>query len=527
MNQNVIVNENVISSVFLTVQSAQSVQITLRFLTPEMSSFQLFGQTSSISVQNCSLNVSIKNQITFGGLICIKCNVLIEQSITTFAANGLNVSGLVVEATQYIEMLNSLVMLRTQAEHAAAIIVQIFESISFQISQCNISAYFFNPQLNNAILSSSCSKTVEISLNKVQICANIENNLGQASKDVTVQGQTSINCILCGSQYISYGLCVDLLINGKIRNDQLECEQPFIFNGSNCICEQGFIINGSQCINLVDKLTGIEDSQQQHTLKLQTINSEINTEKADISNLIANVTSLKSSIIVINNNISSFNSNIETLNTETITHTSQITTLNSQIQTLNSNITNIYRNISLINTEISTVNSEIVAINNNISAINSLISDQQNLIKQMNVTIQHQQNIITNLTAQISCVSNNGFQYTNGLCAKVTCPIPGQQSINGICQCTNINSIIQDNVCICPQNSIVISGVCTCSITGQYVINGSCNCYTSMAARNKYDKNNIGLINQYEFVYYIYIKIIFSFCRMCISVRFLIQNIAK
>ncbi|CAL6109506.1 Extracellular_nuclease [Hexamita inflata] len=35
--------------------------------------------------------------------------------------------------------------------------------------------------------------------------------------------------------------------------------------------------------------------------------------------------------------------------------------------------------------------------------------------------------------------------------------------------------------------------------------------HSDMAARNKYDKNNIGLINQYEFVYYIYIKIIFLF----------------
>ncbi|CAL5992375.1 Conserved_hypothetical protein [Hexamita inflata] len=67
----------------------------------------------------------------------------------------------------------------------------------------------------------------------------------------------------------------------------------------------------------------------------------------------------------------------------------------------------------------------------------------------------------------------------NGSCVQVSCAIQGQQSINGICQCTNINEIVQGSSCVCPINASVIGNACLCNIiTGQVMVSGQCVCPT-------------------------------------------------
>ncbi|CAL5987507.1 Conserved_hypothetical protein [Hexamita inflata] len=66
----------------------------------------------------------------------------------------------------------------------------------------------------------------------------------------------------------------------------------------------------------------------------------------------------------------------------------------------------------------------------------------------------------------------------NGTCVQVQCAISGQQSINGICQCVNINSIVKTGSCECPVNSQVVGIACVCSIVGQTMLNGQCVCQT-------------------------------------------------
>ncbi|CAL6027312.1 Conserved_hypothetical protein [Hexamita inflata] len=125
---------------------------------------------------------------------------------------------------------------------------------------------------------------------------------------------------------------------------------------------------------------------------------------------------------------------------------------------------------------------------NNISILNTTIQNLSQQIREMNNSLQYQNEIITqqkqlvdNLTQQLNCTSSQGYSLINGSCIQVTCAISGQQSINGICQCTNINSIIQQNSCVCPANSNVIGTACVCSIIGQTMQNGKCICSTNGA----------------------------------------------
>ncbi|CAL6010509.1 Conserved_hypothetical protein [Hexamita inflata] len=118
---------------------------------------------------------------------------------------------------------------------------------------------------------------------------------------------------------------------------------------------------------------------------------------------------------------------------------------------------------------------------NNVSQLqNTIINFNDSLTKQQQI-IEQQQNLINNLTQQINCSSNSGYSMVNGSCVQVSCAISGQQSINGICQCVNINSLVQAGSCVCPVNSQVVGIVCVCSISGQNMKNGQCVCSTTGA----------------------------------------------
>ncbi|CAL6000905.1 Conserved_hypothetical protein [Hexamita inflata] len=79
---------------------------------------------------------------------------------------------------------------------------------------------------------------------------------------------------------------------------------------------------------------------------------------------------------------------------------------------------------------------------------------------------------------QINCTNSYGYAIVNGSCIQSSCSILGQQRINGICQCTIINSIVKDGSCICPVNSQEIGSVCVCTIIGSSIQNGVCTCST-------------------------------------------------
>ncbi|CAL6027362.1 Conserved_hypothetical protein [Hexamita inflata] len=141
----------------------------------------------------------------------------------------------------------------------------------------------------------------------------------------------------------------------------------------------------------------------------------------------------------------------------------------------------IFNNISSLNTTIRNLTQQLQNVNNSLLLKNEIIEQQ---LQQQNLIIEQQKKLVDNLTQQLNCTSNYGYSIVNGSCIQVTCAISGQQSINGICQCTNINSIVQSGSCVCPANSIVIGTACICSIIGQTMLNGQCVCSTNGAFVN-------------------------------------------
>ncbi|CAL6047493.1 Hypothetical_protein [Hexamita inflata] len=69
------------------------------------------------------------------------------------------------------------------------------------------------------------------------------------------------NCqSICDSNnlYI-YGICSDKLVNGQHfeLNNTIQCVEPFIFDGNQCICKELYFLNGSVCFNLVHTLNDL------------------------------------------------------------------------------------------------------------------------------------------------------------------------------------------------------------------------------------------------------------------------------
>ncbi|CAL6025536.1 Conserved_hypothetical protein [Hexamita inflata] len=131
----------------------------------------------------------------------------------------------------------------------------------------------------------------------------------------------------------------------------------------------------------------------------------------------------------------------------------------------------IYNNISIFNNSIKILNQNLSLRLNNVD---------DSILKQAQI-IDQQLNLINNLTQQINCTSNYGYSMINGSCVQVTCAISGQQSINGICQCMNINSVVQAGSCVCPVNAQIIGTACVCTFSGQTMQNGACSCSTTGA----------------------------------------------
>ncbi|CAL6042813.1 Hypothetical_protein [Hexamita inflata] len=138
----------------------------------------------------------------------------------------------------------------------------------------------------------------------------------------------------------------------------------------------------------------------------------------------------------------------------------------------------IYNNITQLNASIllnlTQSQNQISNLIQNINNLSQIVNKNQNSIQNQNITIFDQQKIIDQLKQQTTCTNNLGYQVVNGSCIQVTCPIQGQFSINGICQCTNINSFIQDLTCVCPSSSVLVGNTCTCTQLGNSIVNNTC-----------------------------------------------------
>ncbi|CAL6115783.1 Conserved_hypothetical protein [Hexamita inflata] len=446
-----------------------------------VNTFSLFGfSIDSQTITDSNINISIQFQVLTGALLCIICEVVVKQCKLIFIASGQQISGVIVEPKYSFIVQQSFIQYRISSIKSSGLTNIINESsISFAISQCQLTGSNLLQSSNNGYIASAILVHILLNITQFDICIDSTSRFGQNSVSISIIGSDSVKCDICDSQFIVYGLCGELIKYSENINGMYQCVYPFEYIDNQCVCVAGYLLNNTKCINVVESLNTIS-------------NLISNSSNDQIQQLEQKVDIIESSITVIDQSILSNYTEIENRIISNFSKSDANLFMNTSIldDRIYQNITSIKNDVIMkqITADANLLTNTTVLdwrIFNNISQVYNIMNNftqyyNDSLFKQQQ-TIEQQQNIINNLTQQINCSSNSGYSMVNGSCVQVSCAISGQQSINGVCQCVNINSIVQSGSCVCPVNSQVVGIACVCSISGQIMQNGQCICATTGA----------------------------------------------
>ncbi|CAL6000900.1 Conserved_hypothetical protein [Hexamita inflata] len=459
-------------------------QIDVSVNNVEINTFALFGiSANNQTIIDSNVNISLQFPVLTGALLCIICDVDVQQCNLVFIAKGQQVSGLIIEPKERVNIQSSFIQFRICSMNSSGIANIINQSsVTFSIYQCKLTGFNILQSKYNGYIASSILVNIQLNITQMYICVAKTQRFGTESVQISIIGSDSIQCDICEQQQVVYGLCGEVLNYSENVDGMYQCVYPFEYVDNKCVCAYGYLLNNSKCINITESLNNISNQVNSgNSASIQLLEQKVLKIENQIiivdQSILGNITEIENSIIS-NYSKSDFNliTNVSTLDNRIHNNITSIKNdiLITQITADNNLLSNttvldwrIFNNVSQINTNLQNLSQQLIDLNISVQ--------QQNLI------IQQQQNIINNLIQQINCTSNYGYSMINGACIQVTCAIQGQQSINGICQCTNINSIIQDGSCVCPSNSNVIGTACVCSITGQTMQSGQCLCSTTGA----------------------------------------------
>ncbi|CAL6097013.1 Conserved_hypothetical protein [Hexamita inflata] len=504
---NINVNENIYITqksnninLFIYTNVTQESHIDVSVNNVQVNSFALFG--FSINTQiiiDSNINISIEFQVLVGALLCIQCDVEVQSCNLVFIASGQQISGLIIEPKQSVVVQQSFIQYRICSMNSSGLINVIKQlQVVLIINQCKLTGGNLVQSTNNGYIASTILQNIILNITQFEICVDQTSRFGQKSVQITIIGSESVKCDMCNEQSVVYGLCGDVLLYSESNNGMYQCIYPFEYIDNKCICAHGYLINMTKCINIVESINNINNFansnisdqitliQQKVENQLIIIDQDILSNISEIENRILSNYSKSDYNLLMNTTIldSRIFSNITNVQKDIIII--QMKADDNLLQNTTVLDWRIFNNISQLNTSIQNISHQLKDVNNSFLLKNQIFEQQLQLQNQI---IEQQKILVDNLTQQLNCTSNYGYSMINGQCIQVTCAISGQQSINGICQCTNINSIVQSGSCVCPPNSNVIGTACVCSIIGQTMQNGQCACSTNGAFVN----NNVCL----------------------------------
>ncbi|CAL6072515.1 Conserved_hypothetical protein [Hexamita inflata] len=386
---------------------------------------------------------------------------------------------MIIEPKESVVVQLSFIQFRISSLNSSGLMNVIKYYTVTYINQCSLTGSNLVQSNNNGYIASTIFVNILLNITQFDICVDKTYRFGYFSVQFSIIGSDSVQCDLCQQLPVVYGLCGEVIKFSENVNGMYQCVYPLEFVDNKCVCVTGYLLNKTKCINIVESINSISDQIS-------------NSSNDQIIKLEQNIDQIENSLTVIDQSISSNMSEIESRILSNFSKSD-----NNMIMNTAALDTRIYQNITSIKNDI--IMKQITAdanlltnttvldwrIFNNISQIYNIMNNftlyYNDSLNKQQLIIEQQQNIINNLTQQINCSSNSGYQMVNGTCVQVSCAISGQQSINGVCQCVNINSIVQAGSCVCPENSQVVGIACFCSISGQNMINGQCACSTAGA----------------------------------------------
>ncbi|CAL6065488.1 Hypothetical_protein [Hexamita inflata] len=411
----------------LYTTTTQNLILNLTYSMQNMPSLSIFGLTNDISLQNSVISVNIPQYLSQGSLLCFACDVTANASDFTFVASGHNVSGVVLSPLTTFSLNQSLVQFRLNGVNVGGLVLNA-SKIAVIISICNISGHVGQQSVSGSIVC-FVFEQVSLGVDNVRVCANAQ-NIGQGSLSQT--GTVTDTCVVCREGSPAYGLCQKSLEFGKVEDDKFICPSLFVFDGGRCSCQEGEVINGTTCVNVLASV---------NLLKSQKI--DINNSIVVLSNrteVLENTTGiLNASQVQIKLDIQSLYLLSNLTQSNTISNSSQLqqsiqgnyTKAENDLQTNISVLDwRIFDNVTILSNQISTLNATSLALNQNITELNQTLNvqkDQTQLLTQnitnlnqtlisSNKLIQQQQQLINSLSVLVECLNNMDQQNISGQC---------------------------------------------------------------------------------------------------------------
>ncbi|CAL6036762.1 Conserved_hypothetical protein [Hexamita inflata] len=387
---------------------------------------------------------------------------------------------MIIEPKENVTIQQSFVQFRISSMNSSGLTNVVNESsVTFLISQSKLAGSNLIQSASNGYIASAILVNISLNITQFDICVDSTSRFGQNSVSISIIGSETVECDLCDQQSVVYGLCGEAIQYSEYLNGMYQCVHPFEYVDNQCVCATGYLINNTKCINVVQSLNAIGN----------LIGSSSNDQ---IMQLEQQLDSIENSLIIFDQSISSNISELENKILSNYSKSDNNLMLNTSVldARIQQNITSVKNDILMkyISADANLLANTTVLdwrIFNNVSKLQNIMNNftlyyNESLLNLTQI-IDQQRIIINNLTQQINCSSNSGYSMVNGSCVQVSCPITGQQRINGICQCVNTNAIVQSGSCVCPVNSEVVGIACICSIGGQVMLNGQCACSTTGA----------------------------------------------
>ncbi|CAL5985838.1 Hypothetical_protein [Hexamita inflata] len=390
----------------------------------QVSQFAVFGfNTLKQDIIDSDIFVTINYSILTGALICMQCDIDIQQSQLQFIAYGMQISALILKSIDFVLLLDVNISFRFQSNFSSGLINQVNQiATTFSIQNTVLTGFNYLTSDSNGYICSKLFVDIQIEVLSFSVCVENTQQFGSSSFIATLTHPETISCanICKTNQFVTYGLCQQQLqFSVLLLNSTVICEHPFVFNATmnSCECDFGFFLNVSYCVNVIQQFT----ITQRNATNLETaLRNEISRTEIELKTafigleqlIMNNISDLSAYDRIINDNVintnNTVNKNVNDMRTENI---NQFSTMTMQIENKHSQITADLTNVnttlkSKLDAQTVLINDNQLNIKNNFTAQKDQITDlRANVISAFNVVDTHITNYQNSNTVDLTNVN--------------------------------------------------------------------------------------------------------------------------
>ncbi|CAL6077284.1 Hypothetical_protein [Hexamita inflata] len=274
------------NQIFIYTQSTKDSQIKADVNNINVQTFTVFGFIKNAStIISSIINISIQFEVVKAALVCIQCDVVINNSTMIFVGQGQQLSGLVIESKEYIQIKFTSIQYKFMSIQSSGIVSVVNQQITeFSIAESRVSGYNFYIEQYSGYIAAQVNAYLHLNFTNLKVCVLDTPQIGTINPNIQIDQVQfeDLTCDnICDNILLAYGLCVDKFYYSQLYKETYECLHPFVYNTDKCICAQGYLLNESRCVNIVNELSELHTDSFQYKIKLIEIENLTDTHVND------------------------------------------------------------------------------------------------------------------------------------------------------------------------------------------------------------------------------------------------------